>query len=73
MLGISTRDRSEMELTLFHSCLPRLEAYHEYVNRRQQSKLTPQRAYDLILGVTEDEDAASRAYNNILFAEMPLV
>lgn len=47
-------------------------AYHEYVNRRHQEQLTPERAYDLIYAVTGDADAADAAYSNIKFSTTPL-
>ena len=72
MLGIDTTSRSETELTIFGSIIPRMEAYHEYLNRPLQTKLSPQRAYNLIYAITEDEDAANAAYNKLLFEETPL-
>ena len=68
MLGVST-NRPEPELTLLYSVLPRIEAYHEYVNRRHQSRFSAQRAYDIVLAVTDDAEAADRAYNKIIFEE----
>lgn len=72
VLGIQTSGRSDTELTILYSLLPRIEAYKEYVDRRSQEQLSPERAFDLVFAVTDDVAAADSAYNNVKFSQTPL-
>lgn len=72
VLGINTSGKSDDELQAFYLILPSIEAYHEYINRRPQEFLTPQRAYDLVFAVTGNEQAANNAFSNVKFSSTPL-
>lgn len=72
VLGINTSGKSEEELAILGLLLPSIEAYYEYINRRTDEVLTPQRAYDLVFAVTGDEQAANAAFSNVKFSSTPL-
>lgn len=71
VLGINVNGKSEAELQMLYLILPSIEAYHEYINRRPQEFLTPQRAYDLVFAVTGNEQAANDAFSNVKFSNTP--
>jgi hypothetical protein len=53
-------------------CQRELEMYHEYLQRMAASEWTEQRAYEVMLAVTGDSDAAEQAANATKFASTPL-
>jgi hypothetical protein len=54
-------------------CIPKLEAYHEYIHRRNQENWTEDRAYEITLALTGDITQAEAASNAVKFAKTPLV
>jgi hypothetical protein len=71
ILGINTANYNSSELTLLHSILPKLEAYHELVHRQPHADMTGERAYRLVLLTTDDISKAEKAEADIEFALTP--
>ena len=52
--------------------IDKLEAYHELTRRRSEAEMTEDRAYSLVLTLTDDEFLAERSANEVAFSKTPL-
>lgn len=67
--AVATGQLDPRLVTIYHRSIPRLAAVRELRTRSTQTKLTPERAYELIFAATGDVNKAENIFNQMILNE----